>query len=184
MQCRLNLPENDYYAALDAEDFVALKAVLSDINNILTLKVTLAFIEWVTNRLELDSEAKNELMDIAVRSKPNSNGYDIWLGYPIAFVGEVKCNIPINQGLKYGSAQRAGIEKDVKGLINGKRKAHMMSHSCLKFLTFLDLPVIREANEHLLRVSDVFKENMLFITEGTELSRTDIIYGVYVPINA
>ncbi len=184
MQNQLNLPKNDYYAAIDAEGFVALKAVLSDINNILTLKVTLAFIEWVSRSLELNSEAKNELMKIAMRSKPNSNGYDIWLGYPVALVGEVKCNIPINKGSKYGSAQRAGIEKDLDGLINGKRKANMLPHSCLKFFAFFDLPAIREANEHLLKVSNVFKENMIFATESTELLRTDVVYGVYVPINA
>jgi len=174
------LPEKDYYSALDAKGFVGLKSVLSDINNILTLRVTFAFIEWVSVGLDLDSNAKKELEKIVLESKPNSNGYDAWLGYPVSFVAEVKCNIPINRGSIYGSAQRQGIENDVTGLMNGKRKASMLPHSCLKFFVFLDIPEIRKANEHLLTVSEIFKKNMLFDYENTKLSRTDIIHGLYV----
>jgi len=181
---QFNLPEKDYYSELDTEGFIGLKSVLSDINNILTLRVTSGFIEWVSMSLELDLSAKEELKRIVFESKPNSNGYDAWLGYPVSFVAEVKCNIPINHGSIYGSAQRKGIEKDVIGLINGKRKASMLPHSCLKFFVFLDTPEIRRANEQLLTVSEIFKMNMLFDYENTKLSRTDIIYGVYVSPNA
>ena len=56
-----DLPERDYYAKLDADAFVGLKSVLADINNILTLRVSLAFVEWVAARLCLDAKAKLEL---------------------------------------------------------------------------------------------------------------------------
>lgn len=181
---KFDLPEKDYYSQLDTEGFIALKSALSDINNILTLKVTLSFAQWLSQHYDLDHSAKTELERIVLEAKPNSNGYDIWLGYPVAFVGEVKCNIPINNGSVYGSAQRAGIEKDITGLLKGKSKASMNTEKCPKFLAFLDLPQIRSANEHLLRVSEICKERLVFTEKGTELSRLDVVHGVYVSINA
>ncbi|MCF6207983.1 MAG: hypothetical protein L3J61_01155 [Ghiorsea sp.] len=117
---------------------------------------------------------------MTLESKPNTNGYDVWLGYPVSFVAEVKCNVPINKGSIYGSAQRKGIEKDVIGLVNGKRKASILPQTCLKFFVFLDTPEVRAANEHLLTVSDIFKQNMLFNYDNNTVSRTDVIYGIYV----
>ncbi|GGE94501.1 hypothetical protein [Shewanella carassii] len=178
------LPNKDYYSQLDAEGFISLKSALSDINNILTLKVTLSFADWLSQHYNLDSSAKAELERIVLEAKPNSNGYDVWLGYPVSFVGEVKCNIPINNGLVYGSAQRAGIEKDVNGMLKGKRKASINPEKCPKFLAFLDLPQIRSANEHLSSVSGICKEHLVFTEMGQELDRLDVVYGVYVSINA
>jgi hypothetical protein len=152
---RFGLPESDYYAGLTADAFLALKSVLADINNILTLKVSWAFVEWVTLQLGLGLEATSELKQALLAAKPNANGYDIGLNGPIPFVAEVKCNVPINQGDIYGSAQRTGIEKDVTALLHGKRKASVDSKECLKFLAFLDRPEIRTANEHLCRLSVV-----------------------------
>lgn len=120
---QFNLPENDYYSLLTADGFISLKSALQDINNILTMKVTLSFVSWLSDHYKLDQSARNELRQIALESKPNSNGYDIWLGYPVCFVGEVKCNMPINNGTIYGSAQKLGIERDIHGLLRGKRKA-------------------------------------------------------------
>jgi hypothetical protein len=178
------LPEHDYYAKLNAETFLGLKSVLADINNILTLRVSLAFVEWVADRLNLDARAKLELETMVLTSKPNSNGFDVWLGYPIAFVGEVKCNVPINNGSVYGAQQRHGIEKDVTSLLEGKRKASINPQACLKFLAFLDRPEIRAANEHLLGISKVCKGRLVFVSKGTELNRKDVVYGVYVSSEA
>lgn len=180
---QFNLPKKDYYACLDAKGIIGLKSVLADINNILTLKVTLAFADWLVQKYNLDVEAEATLKSIVMDSKPNANGYDIWLGYPVSFVGEVKCNIPINTGFKYGSQQRMGIEKDIKGLLNGKLKASIASEKCPKFLAFLDLPEIRKANEHLLKVSSICRENLVFVESDSDISRLDIVHGVYVVQN-
>jgi hypothetical protein len=174
------LPEYDYYASLDTDAFLGLKSVLADINNILTLRVSLAFVEWVAVQLHLDAQAKLELQTIVLKSKPNANGFDVSLSNPVAFVGEVKCNVPINNGSTYGSAQRHGIEKDVTALLHGKRKSHISPQSCLKFLAFLDRPEIRCANEHLLRVSKICKDKLVVVSDGIELERHDVIYVVYV----
>lgn len=137
---RFDIPEVDYYSKLNTQAFIGLKSVLADINNILTLKVSLAFAEWIAARFDLDSEDKQALKKIILQAKPNANGFDVWLGYPIAFVAEVKCNVPINGGSIYGSAQRNGIEKDIAVLLQGKRKSSINSQSCPKFFAFLDLP--------------------------------------------
>ena len=174
------LPEHDYYARLNAEAFLGLKSVLADINNILTLRVSLAFVEWVALRLKLDASAKLELETTLFRSKPNANGFDVRRDDPIAFVAEVKCNVPINKGSVYGAQQRYGIEKDVTSLLEGKRKASVNPQSCLKFLAFLDRPEIRAANQHLLGISKICKGRLVFVSESTELNRHDVVYGVYV----
>ena len=181
---KFNLPSEAYYAALDTEGFIALKSVLSDINNILTLKVTLSFAKWLSEYYKLDSSATAELERIVLEAKPNSNGYDIWLGYPVSFVGEVKCNIPINNGSIYGSAQRAGIEKDVRGLLEGKLRASINPETCPKFLAFLDLPQVRDANKHLLSASEICKNKLIFVQDSAQLDRVDVVYGVYVSTNA
>ena len=41
----LSVNDNDYYNALSAEQFINLKKALSNINNIITLKTTLAFVD-------------------------------------------------------------------------------------------------------------------------------------------
>ncbi|MEH8016602.1 hypothetical protein MN202_05125 [Rheinheimera muenzenbergensis] len=180
---RFDLPSQDYYSSLTAEGFIGLKSALSDINNILTLKVTLSFADWLADHYVLDKAARSELHRMVLEAKPNSNGYDVWLGYPVTFVGEVKCNIPINNGSVYGSAQRHGIEKDVVGLLKGKRKASINPESCPKYLAFLDIPQIRAANEHLLSVSSFCRDHLVFVEGEQELTRTDIVYGVYVSAN-
>jgi hypothetical protein len=175
-----DLPDNDYYARLDIESFLGLKSVLADINNILTLRVSLAFVAWVSARLNLNAQATHELQTTILASKPNANGFDVWLDHPVAFVGEVKCNVPINNGSIYGAQQRHGIEKDMTSLLEGKRKATIDPKSCLKFLAFLDRPEIRQANQHLLGVSRICRGRLVFVADGTELNRNDIVYGVYV----
>ncbi len=59
------------------------------------------------------------------------------LRYPLTFVGEVKCNVPINAGEKYGTQPRNGIIADVETLITGKRKSPMITQGILKFMAFL-----------------------------------------------
>lgn len=179
-----SLPEEDYYSKLTPDAILALKSALSDINNMLTMKVTLAFAEWVSEKLNLDKSAKDELTRIVLESKPSSNGYDIWLGYPVTFAGEVKCNIPLNNGEIYGAAQRHGIERDITGLLHGKKKASFSSASCLKFIAFLDTPKIRKANSHLIKTNKTCKDVLIFPSETQALDRTDVVYGIYVSPSA
>lgn len=176
----LCLPEQDYYASLTAKGILELKSVLADINNILTLKVSLAFVDWVAARLELPTEIKHTLRATVLEASPNANGFDVWLSYPIPFIAEVKCNVPINRSSRYGAAQRQGIEKDIDALLTGKLKASIDAKSCVKFMAFLDTPEIRSANGLLIRSSLTCKDRLLFAPDDAELNRYDVVYGAYV----
>lgn len=55
-----DFPVRDYYSTLDAEAILGLKSALADINNILTLKVTMAFVDWLCERLGLDASIRCE----------------------------------------------------------------------------------------------------------------------------
>lgn len=81
LQSRLNefvehgfdLPEHDYYSNLGLDGFLKLKSILSDINNIVTLKVSLAFAHWVTSQFELSEKSTKTICSQILSTKPNSN---------------------------------------------------------------------------------------------------------------
>ena len=113
-----------------------------------------------------------------LKSKPGSNGYDLVCLHPIPFVAEVKCNIPINGGSKYGSAQRTGILKDVASLKAGKIKAAQLSPGTLKFMVFLDLPQVKAANAHLVASSPGLGADLRFLRDDETPRDAEIVYGV------
>ena len=176
----LGLPKGDYYSRLDLDGFLRMKSVLGDINNIFTLKVSLAFVHWVTARLSLDQETTNRILTQVLSTKPNANGYDIQLSDPIKLIAEVKCNIPINGGNVYGSAQKNGIAKDIDALINGKSKSSITPGGYYKFIVFLDRPEIREATKHFVKNMKAGKELITFAEEDASVESTEKIYVVYV----
>jgi len=188
LQSRLNnfikhgfdLPELDYYSKLELDGFLKLKSTLSDINNIITLKVSLAFSHWISKKFELSEKSDRELCSQILRTKPNANGFDLELIEPIKVVAEVKCNVPINGGDVYGSAQRNGIAKDIDSLVNGKSKSPINSKDCFKFMVFLDRPEIRKATAHFIKNMKDHKELISVIDKTTGQMSTDKIYVTFV----
>jgi hypothetical protein len=118
---KLTGQEKDYYQELSQTDLAELKTVLSDINNVFTLKLTLTATEWICKNFKLDKKAKTELFKKIDAVKPNTNGFDIIIDEP-KIVAEVKCVFPSNNGDKYLAAQRNGILDDAIKLINGKKQ--------------------------------------------------------------
>ena len=188
LQSRLNefiehgfdLPERDYYSSLEIDGFLKLKSVLSDINNIFTLKVSLAFAHWIIGHFKLPEEPTKKIYSQILSTKPNANGFDLELEKPINLVAEVKCNIPINGGDVYGSAQRNGIAKDIDSLVNGKSKSPISSEDCFKFMVFLDRPEIRAATAHFIKNMKVHKELISMIEENVGKISTDKVYVIFV----
>src|SRR5512132_1991449 len=72
------LPEADYYARLDIKNLLRIKAALSDINNALTLRLTLQFVAWIQGALKLDDEAAVAVLASVLSVKPSSNGFDVF----------------------------------------------------------------------------------------------------------
>lgn len=174
------LPDADYYERLSLDGFLRMKSVLSDINNIFTLKVTLAFSEWVSNHLTLSNMAKQEIISQIQKTKPNANGYDIEVSGAVKIIAEVKCNVPINGGKVYGSAQKNGIAKDINTLINGKSKSSIKPVDYLKFMVFLDLPEIRDATEHFVKNMKEEKERIVFLDNNSKAEDASKVYVAFV----
>jgi hypothetical protein len=177
----LGLPGADYADRLDLASLLTFKSALSDINNLITVKLALGLADWVADRFQLDPVDRAEIRKFVLETKPNANGFDVWLGYPMSFVGEVKCNVPIKGGNKYGAQQRAGIVSDVESLMAGKRKG-MVTQGILKFMAFLDLPEVRAANAHLLKTNKALAEKLIFLEPEKIPSDVSYVHGVYVTL--
>ncbi len=184
MRTAFSLPEEDYYARLDLKSLLLVKSALSDINNTLTMRLTLGFLNWAFKTLSLDADSIEKLRENVLQTKPSSNGYDIFCSGPIPFIAEVKCNIPINGGTKYGSAQRTGIVKDIQALLGGKSKSAAVDKRSLKFMVFVDLPEVRAANRHLLSSGSIAAMGFQLLEEGQVPTRTDVVYGVHATVVA
>ncbi len=184
LQDAFQLPSDDYYGKLKLKSLLGMKSALSDINNALTMHLTLEFIDWLALALSLDVDASTKLRADVLRSKPSSNGYDVQSSAPIPLVAEVKCNVPINCGKKYGAAQKAGILKDINALLQGKSKASPLGTDALKFMVFLDLPEVRAANEHLIASNGKLSRAFRILKANEVPSDPTVVYGVYATIGA
>ena len=177
---QFTLPEDDYYSRLDSEKIISLKIALSDINNLLTMKITISFVNWITKKFNLSQESEEKIMNEILSTKPSTNGYDIVSDEIVKLIAEVKCNIPINSGKKYGSAQRNGITKDLNNLLYGKTKSKFDTNEYLKFMVFLENESVRSANQHYIHLSKELKENLIIVDETTSFDRKDCIYLIYI----
>lgn len=183
LETAFQLPPDDYYGRLDSKQLLGLKSALSDINNALTLRLTLRFLEWLEVLLNIQPEDAESLRTVVLGAKPSANGYDIQCSFPMPIAAEVKCNIPVNGGIKYGAAQRNGILADVDALLHGKSKAPTQEANSLKFMVFIDLPEVRAANQHLLK-SKAMQSRAFRILSDNELPvDPSVVYGVHIGIS-
>lgn len=177
---QFSLPEDDYYSRLDSEKIISLKKALSDINNLITMKITISFVNWITKKFNLSQESEEKIMNEILSTKPSTNGYDIVSDEIVKLIAEVKCNIPINAGKKYGSAQRNGITKDLNNLLYGKTKSKFDTNEYLKFMVFLENESVRSANQHYIHLSKEFREKLIVVDEKTIFDRKDCVYLIHI----
>jgi hypothetical protein len=129
----------DCYSRLTVKDFEDIKTALKDIHNILTYKTTIRFIEWLSDRFPYVKENYQVYLEQVLNTKPSDNGYDLIVTGDISIIAEIKCNKPINNGYKFGSQQKTGIIKDIKGLLEGKSKVKSLNpNEAYKFLAIYD----------------------------------------------
>ncbi|WP_404328082.1 hypothetical protein [Mesobacillus maritimus] len=77
-------------------------------------------------------------LDEVLGAKPSGNGYEIMVTGDVNILAEIKCNKPINNGFKFGSAQRNSIIKYIQGLLEGKSKVNFDPTNAYKFLVIYD----------------------------------------------
>lgn len=176
----LGIEEKDYYSELSTSQVLSLKAVLSDINNLITLRLAFSLADWICDRFDILEEARNTVLDTIRSSKPNTNGYDIELSSP-DIVAEIKCNIPINGGRVYGSAQRNGLQKDIEGLLNGKSKSSKNAGECFKLLGLYDTPEVRAATDHFAKnLPENLNRKLVIAPKVGETFDSQHVYIVFV----
>lgn len=172
----------DYYSRLSTRDMVELKNVLSNINNIITLRITLAFADWLRRHGVVDKAQYDTICADIESTSANANGFDVLfsdkIGGTDGLIAEVKCNIPVKPD-RFGAAQLANLEKDVDGLLYGKTKAKGLdTKNYLKFLVLLDDGErVRTAAEHFVSTMRKKGRNIDVINKPGSL-RTDTIYIV------
>jgi hypothetical protein len=172
----------DYYSKLSVEDFVNIKATLSDINNIITYKTTISFMNWLSDHFPYVKKNYQLYMDLVLGTKPSDNGYDIVVTGEVSILAEIKCNKPINNGFKFGSAQKNGIIKDIKGLLEGKSKEKMVDPTKgYKFLVVYDFGEhTYKAMEHLIKnIPTEITGKVELFKDFTQL-KMDIVYVVFI----
>ena len=181
-----HLPEEDYFGEMDLGSLLELKSVLSDINNTLTMRLTLGFADWAAKTFKMDQAALMKLRNDVLNTKPSTNGYDVAFAHAPPIVAEVKCNVPINGGTKYGAAQKNGIIADIEALLNGKSKASTAPAPAdsLKFMVFLDVPAVRAANSHLIASNSRISKEFVILKAGQVPSDPKVVYGVYANLGA
>ncbi|MEE1064304.1 MAG: hypothetical protein UH071_11625 [Paludibacteraceae bacterium] len=150
--------KEEVYKNIQPENFVSLKKALSNINNIVTLKVTNLFIEKLVNDDFIGEDQGCRMKADVNSTSANANGYDVEYTTDIRgeknILAEVKCNIPVGDK-HFGSAQKAGILKDIEGLLNGEEKSKSKANvgSYFKFMVFMDY----EDEKHNHNVRDSVK---------------------------
>ena len=144
--------DNDFYKHLTFKTLINLKKVLSNINNLITLKTSVAFVDFLCEINKIESEIASNVIKEINKTNANTIGYDIVCkngSFP--FIAEVKCNIPCGKkGEKYGAAQIASIKTDLEGLRNGKKKTLEVNlKEYFRFMVVLECDGIDKAIEGL-----------------------------------
>jgi hypothetical protein len=135
----LTMIDNDYYSKLSHANILDLKSVLSDINNLLTLKMTVEAAKWLFKYFKIPKANQKLILEKIDRTSPNSSGFDLAISEPLKIVAEVKCINPMREGQRFGSAQRNSILSDFDKLLIGKKKDIPDTSDYLKFLFLIDL---------------------------------------------
>lgn len=186
LSSKLFLEYKDYYNKLNTKDFIELKLLLSNINNIITLKLTMKFVDSIALLFNFSDENKEKIIDDIQSISPNANGFDIKIEKPIKLVAEVKGNIPINNGLAFGSAQKDAICKDLESLKTGKSKSNIVPADFYKFMVLPDTKETRKATTDLVDSLEKKKENndysVQILDESTKEFKIDTVYIAFVQI--
>ena len=176
----------DYLTRLTTEDLVEMKKAISNINNLITLKVTLAFIDVICRLGIIDSAQAKTITEKVDKQHPNTNGFDVCCNKEddgIDLVAEIKCNIPVG-GYEFGAAQMNGIITDLEGMWEGKGKFEKnYTNRCDKFMVLLEM---QDGNEVKYAMENLLEHNKQYKDICVNLESNDIdtkhIYCVYIKL--
>ena len=144
----LKTKNENYLSKLTNEDLIGLKKAIANTNNLLTLKVTLGFIDRLHSMGIIDSNQADRIKRNVDGQHPNTIGFDVQ-DTESGIIAEVKCNIPVGEK-SFGAAQKNALKKDLQGLRNGKAKGGIVNtDDYYKFMVVLDVDGVRDAMKKL-----------------------------------
>ena len=173
LEDKKNNSGEEYYKYLNPNTLIELKKALSHINNLITFKTSVAFVDYLKSKEIVSESLAKKIISKINNTKANANGYDIVCNEDFKFIAEVKCNIPCcNNGKKYGANQIKSIKLDLEGLKKGKSKHKIenIGEYC-RFMVVLEYDGTIEAIQELL-------DNDIVIWDGNSLFDRDKIYFV------
>ncbi|UGS24844.1 hypothetical protein [Flavobacterium channae] len=115
-------------------NYLRLKSTLSDINNVLTLKLTLSFVDTLCEKFGFSDETKLELKTKVDAIGPNTKGFDIDFENPIKILAEVKCITTENN--RFSAIQKKNLFVDAHKLKYKECKINQTEY--YKFIVVLD----------------------------------------------
>jgi hypothetical protein len=118
------------------KEYLLLKIAIQDIHNVLTLKLTLNFLDTIQDKFDIPFEIIDRFRGEIDLKKPNSTGFDIVLPSPINVIAEVKCIIPTKDKNRFNAAQKKNLFKDAYKLKTKPSKINKDDY--YKFLVILD----------------------------------------------
>lgn len=176
----------DYLKRLTTNDLVEMKKAISNINNLITLRVTLRFIDEICRLGIVNIEQAERIKKEVNEQHPNTNGFDVCCEKEkdgINLIAEVKCNIPVGED-EFGAAQRNGIIEDLDGMWEGKGKFdNNYTKRCKKFMVLLEL---QDGNEVKHAMENLLEHNKQYRDICVDLESKNInnkhIYIVYIKL--
>lgn len=165
-------------------DLINIKQSLSRLNGTITKLAELAFIDYLRERNLIDEIDAQECAKNSAEVSAYANGYDIFIPNR-KIVAEIKALIPY-EVTRLGGAQIQSLEKDVKGLLEGKAKAQDDIKDFVKILALLptqDKKTFPDAVKHLIENLSNKRYNVTAdIPENNSFSK-DYVYVVTIPLN-
>ena len=163
----------DYLNHLTINDLVEMKKAISNINNLITLKVTLAFIDEICRLGIIDSKQADRIKKEIDNLHPNTNGFDVQ-DDECKIIAEIKCNIPVGEK-SFGAAQKNALKKDLQGLRNGKVKGDIDNvDNYYKFM------VIQDVSKARIAMKELYGDDCVELIDKN--IDTDHIYIVYIKL--
>ena len=163
----------DYLKRLTTNDLVEMKKAISNINNLITLRVTLGFIDEICRMDIVNNEQAERMRKEVDEQHPNTNGFDVQ-DKECRIIAEIKCNIPVGEK-SFGAAQKNALKKDLQGLRNGKTKGDIDNvDNYYKFMVIQDVPKARIA------MKELYGDDCVELVDKN--IDTDHIYIVYISL--
>ena len=163
----------DYLKRLTTNDLVEMKKAISNINNLITLRVTLGFIDEICRLGIVNNEQAERMRKEVDEQHPNTNGFDVQ-DKECRIIAEIKCNIPVGEK-SFGAAQKIALKKDLQGLRNGKTKGDIDNvDNYYKFM------VIQDVSKARIAMKELYGDDCVELVDKN--IDTDHIYIVYISL--